>query len=130
GWDDGRVFETARNCVIVMFIKIVVEEYINHISPASFRFKADPSVAWRAAWNRPNWITVEFSLLYRWHSLVPDTIRWNGAVLPVHQTFMDNRLLTSSGLERAFVGMSAQAAGRLGPFNTTASLLGVEADAI
>lgn len=73
-WDDTRVFETARNIMIVLFIKIVVEEYINHISPLPFKIRADPSVAWDAPWNRPNWITTEFSLLYRWHALIPDNV--------------------------------------------------------
>lgn len=129
GWDDERVFQTARNCVIVMFIKIVVEEYINHISPL-FRFRADPSVAWNAGWNKPNWITTEFSLLYRWHSLIPDTIRWNGASYPLGDTLMNNRLLVDAGLVGAFADMSAQPAGRLGAFNTSAALLHVEASAI
>src|SRR5438105_7537051 len=40
-WDDERVFQTARNILIVMFIKIVVEEYINHINTSKFRFIAD-----------------------------------------------------------------------------------------
>ena len=32
GWNDERVFQTARNTMIVLFIKIVVEEYIDHVS--------------------------------------------------------------------------------------------------
>ena len=71
GWDDDAVFQTARNILIVMFIKFVVEEYINHINTSKFKIMANPKVAWEADWNRPNWMTVEFSLLYRWHSLVP-----------------------------------------------------------
>ena len=31
-------------------------------------------MAARKPWNRSNWIAVEFNLLYRWHSLVPDTV--------------------------------------------------------
>lgn len=130
GWDDERVFETARNTVIALFIKMVVEEYINHISSAPFRLTADPSVAWDAPWNKTNWISTEFSLLYRWHSLVPDVIRWNGENHPLHATLMDNRLLLAGGLAGGFADMSAQRAGRLGPFNTPEALLAVEKNAI
>ncbi|WP_299969077.1 peroxidase family protein [uncultured Roseobacter sp.] len=126
-WDDDRVFETARNIVIVQFIKIVVEDYINHIAPTLYRIKADPKAAWGAKWYRPNWITTEFSLLYRWHALIPDHIRWGGTA---HQTgpayFMENAPLLDGGLAGAFEDMSAQAAGELGPRNTTASLMRVE----
>ncbi len=128
-WNDERVFQTARNTVIVLFIKIVVEEYINHISPRSL-YRLDPSVAWDAPWNKPNWITAEFSLLYRWHSLVPNAITWNGHDCAVEKTFMNNQLLLDAGLRRAFTDISGQRAGRLGPFNTPEPLLGLEARAI
>ena len=128
-WDDDRVFETARNTVIVLFLKMVVEEYINHISP-SLQFRVDPSVAWNAPWNKANWVTTEFSLLYRWHSLMPDRIRWGQEEYPVQMTRMNNLLLTQRGLSRAFIDMSEQRAGRLGAFNTPDSLLDVEASAI
>jgi prostaglandin-endoperoxide synthase 2 len=131
-WDDERVFQTARNTTIVLFIKIVVEEYINHISPYTppFHFRADPAVAWDAPWNKPNWVTTEFSLLYRWHSLIPDTITWSGTVLPVGQTLMNNQLLLDAGLLTAFSDISAQPAGCLGAFNTADALLPVEMKAI
>ncbi|HJT51085.1 MAG TPA: peroxidase family protein [Nitrosospira sp.] len=128
-WDDERVFQIARNTVIVLFIKIVVEEYINHISPL-FRYHVDPSVAWDAPWNKPNWITTEFSLLYRWHSLIPDKITWNGEEYPLGMTSMNNRFLVEGGLRRAFADMSRQRAGRLGPFNTAEFLWEIETRAI
>ncbi|MEL6205400.1 MAG: peroxidase family protein, partial [Pseudomonadota bacterium] len=125
-WDDDRVFETARNTVIVLFIKIVVEDYINHISPLPFHLRADPSVAWDAPWNKPNWITTEFSLLYRWHALIPDVLAWGGEALPVQETFMNNDLLIRGGLLQGFVDVSAARAGELGPRNTAAPLLHIE----
>ncbi|MFN2455139.1 MAG: peroxidase family protein [Pyrinomonadaceae bacterium] len=128
-WDDERVFQTARNTTIVLFIKIVVDEYINHISP-SFQFRTDPSIAWKAPWNKPNWMTTEFSLLYRWHPLVPNTIIWNTHSYPLMMTVMNNRLLLDAGLLSAFADMSSQAAGRLGAFNTADALLHLEKDAI
>ena len=122
-WDDERIFRTARNTVIVLFLKIVVEEYINHISPVPIRFRVDPSVAWNAPWNKPSWITAEFSLLYRWHSLIPDEMTWNGTPYSVQSTLMNNALLLDAGLVTAFADMSAQPAGQLGAFNTNEALL-------
>jgi prostaglandin-endoperoxide synthase 2 len=130
-WDDEHVFQVARNIVIVVFLKMVVEEYINHIMPLPFRLTTDPSVAWNAPWNKPNWITTEFSLLYRWHSLIPDIVRWSDIDYPCDNTFLNNRLLLASGLANAFVELSAQKAGELGAFNTAERfLISVEQSAI
>ena len=129
-WDDDRVFETTRNAVIVIFIKIVVEEYINHISPLPFTLRADPTVAWGAKWNKPNWITSEFSLLYRWHALIPDTIKWGQTAHPVAETFMNNAHLIDHGLLSAFATISATQAAELGPRNTAKPLLQIEIDSI
>jgi prostaglandin-endoperoxide synthase 2 len=129
-WDDERVFQTARNITIVLFIKIVVEEYINHISPHLFRLRADPSVAWGAPWNQPNWITTEFSLLYRWHSLVPDTMTWKGKSYDIGSTLMNNNLLLEAGLAGAFTDMSVARAGGIGPLNTAEAILEREISAI
>ena len=125
-WDDDRVFETARNTLMVIFIKIVVEDYINHISPLPFTLRADPSVAWNAPWNKPNWITTEFSLLYRWHALIPDQIKWGDDLHPVHTTFMNNDLLIRNGLLKGFAGICETQAAELGPRNTAEPLLKVE----
>ncbi len=130
GWDDERVFQTARNTVIVEFIKVVVEEYINHISSEIYRLKAIPNVAWTAPWNRPNWMTTEFSLLYRWHSLIPDRITWGGKPYEVPDMVLNTEPLIDAGLGNAFVGVSAQKAARLGAFNTAAALVPIEKQAI
>jgi Animal haem peroxidase len=126
GWDDERVFQTARNIVIVMFIKLVVEEYINHITPLPFSIGADPTVAWTANWNRPNWITAEFSLLYRWHSAMPDTLDWNGQAIGMDKFQVNNTPLLEVGLNDAFEIASAHATGVIGAFNTARPLLPIE----
>ena len=128
-WDDERVFQVARNISIVLFLKIVVEEYINHIAPSPI-FVTDPSIAWNAPWNKPNWLTTEFSLLYRWHSLVPNVMKWGDQEYGVVDTIMNNEPLLKVGLEKAFVAMSAQRAGEIGAFNTATSLLDFEKRAI
>ena len=136
GWDDERVFQVARNITIPIFIKIVVEHYINHITPLPFSLRADPSAAWDAPWNRPNWMTVEFSLLYRWHSLMPDAIAWPAGALagardiPLGDFLQDNRPLIEVGLDAAFSGAASQAAGELGALNTSQALLHIEDRAV
>ena len=130
GWDDDRVFETARNIVIVMFIKVVVEEYINHINTSVFRFAADPRVAWDAEWNRPNWMTAEFSLLYRWHPLVTETATWGGVPIGAETLNLNNSLLIQNGLADAMVQVSANPAGRLTIGNSPWFLADVEQKAI
>lgn len=129
-WDDDRVFETARNILIWMFIKIVVEEYINHINTADFRFLADPEVAWDADWNRPNWMTAEFSLLYRWHSLVPQTFDWMGKQVDGKSMSFNNKMLVDAGLANAFVAFSANRATCLGLGNSADFLERAEEKAI
>jgi prostaglandin-endoperoxide synthase 2 len=129
-WDDERVFETARNIVIVIFIKIVVEEYINHINTTDFPLKADPKAAWHAKWNRPNWMTVEFSLLYRWHGLVLENVGWGDKTFPGKSTLLNNNLLIDSGLAKSFVNVSANRAAMLGLENSSSFLLDAERSAI
>ncbi|GAA0326129.1 hypothetical protein GCM10009087_40550 [Sphingomonas oligophenolica] len=130
GWDDERVFQTARNILIVMFIKIVVEEYINHINTSVFKFRSDPSVAWHAKWNKPNWMTAEFSLLYRWHSLIPQTFSWSGQSVDGSTLLLDNSRLEASGLAEAFVTTSANHATELGLGNTANFVFGFELRAL
>lgn len=129
-WDDQRIFETSRNIVIVEFIRIVVNEYINNISSAPFRFSADPKVAWNAKWAKPNWMTIEFTLLYRWHSLVPEFINWNGKTLTADKMLRNNELLLKGGLANAFVQLSANKAARMGIGNFASFLLLAEAKGI
>ena len=130
GWDDERVFQTARNINIVLLIKVVVEEYINHISPYWMRLLADPTPAYTAKWNRETWIPVEFNLLYRWHSLVPTSATWGGASVDLAALRFDNRLLLRDGLVAALAGASQTRAWRIGLFNTTPMLDLVEVASI
>jgi prostaglandin-endoperoxide synthase 2 len=129
-WNDDRVFETARNVIIVMFIKIVVEEYINHISQAPLYLRMLPQAAWTAKWNRPNWITAEFSLLYRWHSLIPEAMTWGGQVRPGATTILNNQVLLAGGLASAFADVSANRAMQIGLHNSADFILFAEENAV
>ena len=75
--DDERLFQTARMINIVILMKLVVQDYINHIGGTDrfvfyFRFTEKEN------WYRTPWIALEFDLLYRWHGLVVDDFTANG----------------------------------------------------
>ena len=53
GWDDERLFQTARNIMIVLLIKIVIEEYINHITPYHFGLRGRPGAVQERALEPP-----------------------------------------------------------------------------
>ncbi|MEV0589328.1 peroxidase family protein [Nonomuraea sp. NPDC050310] len=132
-WDDERLFQTARNILIVLVIKLVAEEYINHITPYHFRFTLDPALTRRLAhapWQRENWASVEFNLVYRWHSLIPGTLVVGGRELPLGDTLVAGHLLPAAGLGQAFEEASRQRAGRIGLFNTDPSLVPVDVASI
>lgn len=122
-WDDERLFQTARNIVLVMLIRIVVEEYINHISPYHFQFLLNPSGFPNERWYRQNWMALEFTLVYRWHMLVPDRLALGGQKLPIMDTMWNTSLITSRGLGALFDDASRQPAGRIGLHNTAPFLL-------
>ena len=118
-WDDERLFQTARIILLVVLMKIIVEDYINHIAASYFQFRFPaPATFAKAAWFRQNWMAIEFNLLYRWHPLVPKTIDIGGCRLDVKRMLVANDVLTDKGLRRFMLDASGQAAGRMSLFNT------------
>ncbi|MCA1704882.1 MAG: heme peroxidase, partial [Actinobacteria bacterium] len=123
-WDSNRVFETTRNILIRVLIKIVVEEYINHINPNPFQLRLAPAADFaNQPWFRTNWMAIEFNLLYRWHSLVPSTFELDGRQLTIGEMQLDTEALTSTGLGQFMAAASSQPAGRIGLFNTDRDLV-------
>lgn len=129
-WDDERLFQTARNILIVILIEIVLEEYINHISPYNFKFFVDPISFKDAKWYRTNWMALEFDLVYRWHSMIPDTAIIDGKEFKIEETLYNNALVTDKGLGIHFEAASQQASGQLGLKNTPWFLLDTELKSI
>lgn len=117
-WDDERLFQTARNILMVVIMKIVVEEYINHLTPYHFKFFVDPASFTDEKWYRTNWMTLEFSLVYRWHSALPDTLAYDGKKVPMVTSLWNNQMLIDRGLGTLFEEACSQPAGRIGLFNT------------
>ncbi|MGK7912627.1 MAG: peroxidase family protein [Synechococcus sp.] len=125
-WDDERLFQTARNTLIVIILKIVVEEYVNHITPYHFNVVVHPDSFRKERWYRTNRMTVEFSLVYRWHSALPEVLQYEGKEMPMPATMWNNELILKRGLGELFEETSLQSGTQIGLFNTPEFLHEVE----
>lgn len=124
-WDDERLFQTARMINIVMLLRIVIEDYINHIAGHQI-FVFDNSYAEEQNWYRTNWMSVEFDLLYRWHGLIPETVNVGGKDYGPRDFQTNNGLLAELGLSAFIDGASKEQAGKIGLFNSPGFMLGAE----
>ena len=125
-WDDDRLFHTARAINTVILMKLVIEDYVNHIAGIN-ALKCDPSFAEKQDWYREPWISAEFNLLYRWHGLVPDKF----IVEEEEHSFVKNYdLLLNKGLSKLVTAGSAQAAGEISLNNIPRFMLEAEAKMI
>ncbi|BAU10554.1 heme peroxidase [Leptolyngbya sp. NIES-3755] len=125
-WDDERLFQTARNIVVGIFLKLVIEEYVNHLTPYHFKFIVDPAAFTNERWYRQNWMSIEFTLVYRWHSALPEQLVYDNKSMPVTDTLWNNDLLINKGLGSLFEETCTQPAARIGLHNTPDFLVPVE----
>ena len=117
-WDDERLFQTARNTMIVLLLNVVLGDYINHITPLKFPFFVQTGVAEKESWYRTNWITLEFNLLYRWHSMVPEHIEVSEKKYKFSDYRSNPNMVFDHGLGPLITSSSRQLAGRIGLKNT------------
>jgi prostaglandin-endoperoxide synthase 2 len=116
-WGDDRLFETTRLVMIRNVLQIVVEDYINHIAGDKL-FKLMRHFGERESWYRTNRISLEFNLLYRWHSLVPDTFTVGDQTYDHKGYRFNNAILEQHGVEECINAASLQPAGRVQLHNT------------
>lgn len=129
-WPDSRVFETARNVNIVKLLKIIVEDYINHLASSPFKIFVEQGWADQRPWYRANRISLEFNLLYRWHAMVPSSFVLGGVALPNQEFRFNNMHIERQGVEPVIHAAATQRAGRLTLGNTPEFLMKAERNSL
>ncbi len=117
-WDDERLFQTTRNIMIVLLIKIVLGDYIGHFSRLEFTLDPTPGMAEKQRWYRTNWISLEFNLLYRWHSMVPENFAVGNETFTLDKFRNNTPLVIQYGVGPLITAATKQRAGRIGLYNT------------
>ncbi len=116
-WDDDRLFETARNINIVMLLYLTIDEYINQVGQPPMKLKLARLFAERKHWYRANRIAIEFNLLYRWHSFVPEKLQVDGETLDHTRYRFNNEVLERYGAAAVLAAAAREPGGQVGLHN-------------
>lgn len=94
-------------------IRIVIEEYVQHLSGYLLKLKFDPTLLFKSQFQYANRISLEFSQLYHWHPLMPDSFLIDGDELSYPQFLFNTSVLTYYGVEKLVDAFSRQVAGQV-----------------
>ncbi|XP_028816954.1 prostaglandin G/H synthase 2-like [Denticeps clupeoides] len=125
-WDDERLFQTARLVLIGETIKIVIEDYVQHLSGYHFKLKFDPELLFSQQFQYQNRIASEFNTLYHWHPLLPDDFHIQDEVYGYQQFVYNTSIVTDHGINQLVDSFTRQMAGRVaGGRNVPAAVMRV-----
>ncbi|XP_056602967.1 prostaglandin G/H synthase 1 isoform X1 [Triplophysa dalaica] len=113
-WGDEQLFQTARLIIIGETIRIVIEDYVQHLSGYLLKLKFDPSLLFTSQFQYQNRIAVEFNQLYHWHPLMPDSFLIDGDDIQYSHFLFNTSILTHYGVEKLVKAFSTQPAGQIG----------------
>ncbi|XP_067397845.1 prostaglandin G/H synthase 1 isoform X2 [Emydura macquarii macquarii] len=113
-WGDEQLFQTARLVLIGETIKIVIEDYVQHLSGYFLHLKFDPELLFGVQFQYRNRIAVEFNQLYHWHALMPDSFIIQEDEYNYTQFMYNTSMLMDYGMEALVESFNKQAAGQIG----------------
>uniref|UniRef100_A0A8C4W084 Prostaglandin G/H synthase 1 n=1 Tax=Gopherus evgoodei TaxID=1825980 RepID=A0A8C4W084_9SAUR len=122
-WSDEQLFQTARLILIGETIKIVIEDYVQHLSGYFLHLKFDPELLFGMQFQYRNRIAVEFNQLYHWHALMPDSFIIQENEYSYEQFIYNTSMLLDYGVEALVESFSKQIAGQIGGGQTINSNL-------
>lgn len=94
-------------------IKIVIEDYVQHLSGYFLHLKFDPELLFGMQFQYQNRIAVEFNQLYHWHALMPDSFTIQEDEYSYKQFIYNTSMLLDYGVEALVESFSKQMAGQV-----------------
>ncbi|XP_021045042.1 prostaglandin G/H synthase 2-like, partial [Mus pahari] len=110
-WDE-RLFLTSRLILIGVNIKIVIEDYVQHLSSCHFKLKFDPELLFNQQLHYQNHIASPFNTLYHWQALLSYTFNTEVQECSFNQ-FLYNSILLEHGLTQIVESFTRQIAGQV-----------------
>lgn len=116
-WNDERLFQTAKLVILGETIKIVIEDYVKHLSNYNYDLIFNPELLFGEPFQYQNRIALEFNHLYHWHPLMPDEINISGTMYNLKEFMFHPELVVKHGMRNFVDSLSKQRAGLFGPRN-------------
>ncbi|XP_068930068.1 prostaglandin G/H synthase 1-like [Petaurus breviceps papuanus] len=113
-WNDEQLFQTTRLILIGETIKIVIEDYVQHLSGYFLKLKFDPEMLFGVQFQYQNRISLDFNHLYHWHGLMPDSFVVGQQEYSYEQFVFNTSMLLDYGVEALVEAFSRQRAGQIG----------------
>ncbi|KAG5834542.1 hypothetical protein ANANG_G00262590 [Anguilla anguilla] len=128
---DEQLYQTARLIIIGEIIRIVIEDYVQHLSGYNFKLKFDPTLMFGSTFQYGNRIALEFAQLYHWHPLMPDSFFIDGDEIQYPQFLFNSSVLLNHGVDKLIHAFTRQHAGQIGGgYNMNAAVTKVAANTI
>lgn len=124
-WDDERLFQTGKLVVLGETIKIVIEDYVQHLANYNIQIKFKPTVLFGESFQYQNKINAEFNHLYHWHPLMPDEFNISGTIYPMKDFMFHSELVLKHGTAAFTESLSRQRAGHMSHHNHGPSTINV-----
>jgi prostaglandin-endoperoxide synthase 2 len=132
-WDDERLYQTAKNILIVIMCKIIIEDYVvGHIAyKLKYPLKFHPEINFDTKWYYGSQrIFIEFNHLYRWHSFVPSKLIMDNHTYEFNEYVWNTNIIINNPLTNIITAFSSNPASKFGTMNTHPLLLPIEENTI
>ncbi|XP_062622377.1 prostaglandin G/H synthase 2-like [Saccostrea cucullata] len=116
-WDDERLFQTSKLVILGETIRIVIVDYVQHISNYNYQLLFNPELLFGEPFQYQNRIALEFDHLYHWHPLMPDEFNINGTKYTLKEFEYHPEIVVKHGMREFVDSLSKQRAGMFGPHN-------------
>ncbi|XP_012943751.1 prostaglandin G/H synthase 1 [Aplysia californica] len=129
-WDDEQLFQTGKLILVGETIRIVIEDYVQHLANYNLKLKFLPHVLFGENFQYQNKISLEFNHLYHWHPLMPDEFNITGSVYPMKDFMFHSEVVVNHGTAAVTDAFSRQRSGHMSHHNHGAATQYVLRDAI
>ncbi|XP_028414403.1 prostaglandin G/H synthase 2-like isoform X2 [Dendronephthya gigantea] len=116
-WEDERLYQTGKLIITGELIKIVIEDYVNHLANYNLKLKYNPELLFDKGYDYDNRIHLEFNHMYHWHPFSPDEFIIDGSTYTIDEFMYHPEIVIKHGMKSFVDSMSRGLCGKMSHHN-------------